>query len=59
VSCGPETVLYYNEAAYKRYPTPADINQAYAVASPSGEDPLMAVLTAVEAGLADPSNHYR
>ncbi len=58
VSDGPETILYYNEAAYKRYPTPADINQAYAAAPPSGEDPLVAVLTAVEVGLADPGNHY-
>ena len=30
VSDGPETILHYNEAVYKRYPTPADINQAYA-----------------------------
>lgn len=39
-------------------PTPADINQAYAAAPPSGEHPLVAVLSAVEAGLANPDNHY-
>ncbi len=43
---------------YKNYPEPADINQAYAAAAPSGEHPLVAVLTAVEAGLSDPENHY-
>ncbi|MDO7848503.1 hypothetical protein Q5H92_19205 [Hymenobacter sp. M29] len=58
VGYGPDTLLYYNETAYKRYPTPADINHAYAAAPPSGEHPLVAVLTAVEAGLADPANHY-
>ncbi|MCB2410930.1 hypothetical protein [Hymenobacter lucidus] len=58
VRYGPETILYYNEAVYKRYPTPADINQAYAAAPASGEHPLVAVLSAVEAGLADPTNHY-
>lgn len=58
VSYGPETIIYYNAEVYKHYPTPADINQAYAAASPSGEHPLVAVLTAVEAGLADPNNHY-
>lgn len=55
---GPDTIIYYNAQVYQRYPTPADINQAYAAAPPSGEHPLMAVLTAVEAGLADPNNHY-
>lgn len=58
MSYGPETILYYNAAVYKRYPTPADINQAYAAAPSSGEHPLVAVLTAVEAGLSDPANHY-
>jgi len=58
VSYGPEAILYYNAAVYKQYPTPADINQAYAAAPPLGEHPLMAVLTAVEAGLSDPANHY-
>lgn len=58
VSYGPETIMYYNAAVYKQHPTPADINQAYATAPPSGEHPLVAVLTAVEAGLADPANHY-
>ncbi|HEX8326062.1 MAG TPA: hypothetical protein VF629_00890 [Hymenobacter sp.] len=55
---GPDTIIYYNAQVYQRYPTPADINQAYAAAPPSGEHPLVAVLTAVEAGLADPNNHY-
>lgn len=58
VNYGPETIIYYNAEVYQRYPTPADINQAYAAASASGEHPLVAVLTAVEAGLADPANHY-
>lgn len=58
VSYGPETILYYNEVVYQQHPTPADINQAYAAAPPSGEHPLVAVLTTVEAGLADPANHY-
>ena len=58
VSYGPETIIYYNAAVYQQYPTPGDINQAYAAAPPSGEYPLVAVLTAVEAGLADPTNHY-
>jgi hypothetical protein len=58
VSYGPDTIIYYNAEVYKRYPTPADINQAYAAAPPSGEHPLVAVLTAVEAGLTDPNNHY-
>jgi len=58
VSYGPETILYYNATVYKKYPMPADINQAYAAAPLSGEHPLVAVLTAVEAGLADPANHY-
>ncbi|WP_223654127.1 hypothetical protein [Hymenobacter psoromatis] len=58
VDYGPDTVIYYNAEVYKRYPTPADINQAYAAAPPSGEHPLVAVLTAVEAGLADPTNHF-
>ncbi|UOR07717.1 hypothetical protein MUN82_22020 (plasmid) [Hymenobacter aerilatus] len=58
VSYGPETVLYYNAAVYKQHPTPADINQAYAAVPSSGEHPLVAVLTAVAAGLADPDNHY-
>ncbi|NML67893.1 hypothetical protein HHL22_22050 [Hymenobacter sp. RP-2-7] len=58
VDYGPETIRYYNEAVYQRYPTPAAINQAYAAAPPSGEHPLVAVLRAVEAGLADPNNHY-
>lgn len=42
----------------KQHPTPPEINQAYAAAPPAGEHPLVAVLTAVEAGLADPVNHY-
>lgn len=58
ISCGPDTIIYYNAEVYQRYPSPADINQAYAAASPSEEHPLVAVLTAVEAGLADPDNHY-
>lgn len=58
VSYGPDTIVYYNAAVYKQHPTPADINQAYAVTPPSGEHPLVAVLTAVTAGLADPNNHY-
>lgn len=58
VGYGPDTILYYNAEVYKRYPTPADINQAYAAAPPSGEHLLVAVLRAVEAGLADPDNHY-
>jgi hypothetical protein len=58
VSYGPETILYYNTEVYKQYPIPADINQAYAAVPPSGEHPLVAVLAAVEAGLADPANHY-
>lgn len=58
VSYGPDTVIYYNAAMHKQHPTPADINQAYAAAPPSGEHPLVAVLTSVEAGLADPANHY-
>ncbi len=55
VSYGPSTIVYYNAAVYNQHPTPADSNQAYAAA---GEHPLVAVLTAVEAGLADPANHY-
>lgn len=58
VNYGPDTIIYYNAEVYKHYPTPADINQACAVAPPSGEHPLVAVLMAVEAGLADPGNHY-
>ena len=58
VGYGPDTIIYYNAEVYKKYPTPADINQAYAAVPPSGEHPLVAVLTAVEAGLADPANHY-
>lgn len=58
VSYGPETILYYNAAVYKQHPTPNDINQAYAAVPSSGEHPLVAVLTAVAAGLADPDNHY-
>ena len=58
VSYEPETVIYFNAAVYQKYPAPADINQAYAVAPPSGEHPLGAVLTAVAAGLANPENHY-
>lgn len=58
VSYGPETILYYNVSVHKQYPTPADINQVYAAAPPSQEHPLVAVLTAVEAGLVDPANHY-
>lgn len=58
VNYGPETVLYYNAAVHRRHPTPAEINQAYAAAPPSDEHPLVAVLTAVEAGLADPANQY-
>lgn len=58
VSYGPETILYYNAAVYKQHPTPTDINQAYAAVPSSGEHPLVAVLTAVAAGLADPDNHY-
>ncbi len=55
---GSDTIIYHDAAAYKNYPSPADINQAYAAAPPSGEHPLVAVLTIVEAGLADPENHY-
>lgn len=58
VSYESETIVYYNEAVHKKYPTPADINQAYAAAPPTDEHPLVAVLTAVEAGLANPANHY-
>jgi len=58
VSYGPEAILYYNAVVYKQHPTLGDINQAYAAAPPSGEHLLVAVLTAVEAGLADPANHY-
>lgn len=58
VSYGPETIVYYNAGVYKNHPTPWDINQAYAAAPPSGEHPLVAVLTAVAAGLADPESHY-
>jgi len=58
VGYGPDTIIYYNAAVYQRYPSPADINQPYAAAPPSGEHPLVAVLTAVEAGLTDPDNHY-
>ena len=58
IGYGPDTIIYYNAEVYQRYPTPADINQAYAAAPPSGEHPLVAVLTAMEAGLADPANHY-
>lgn len=58
ISYGPDTIIYYNAAVYQRYPSPADINQAYAAAPPSEEHPLVAVLSAVEAGLADPANHY-
>lgn len=58
ISYGPETVIYNNAAVYKNHPGPAEMNQAYAAASPSGEHPLVAVLAAVEAGLADPENHY-
>lgn len=58
IGYGPDTIIYYNAEVHKRYPSPADINQAYAAALPSGEHPLAAVLTAVEAGLADPANHY-
>ena len=55
---GPDTIIYYNAEVYQRYPSPADVNQAYAAAPPSGEHPLVAVLTAVAARLADPDNHY-
>ena len=58
VSYGPETIIYYNATVYRQYPTPAAINQAYAAAPPSTEHPLVAVLTAVAAGLADPGNQY-
>ena len=58
VHYGPEAIIYHDAAAYKNHPTPADINQAYAAAPPSGEHPLVAVLTAIEAGLSDPENHY-
>lgn len=58
VSYGPETIIYYHAGVYRNHPTPADINQAYAAAPPPGEHSLVAVLTAVEAGLADPENHY-
>ena len=58
VSCGPDTIIYYNAEVYQRYPTPTDINQAYAAAPPSEKHLLVAVLRAVEAGLADPDNHY-
>jgi hypothetical protein len=55
---GPDTVIYYNAEVYQRYPTPATINQAYAAAPSAGEHSLVAVLTAMGEGLADPSNHY-
>jgi hypothetical protein len=58
IGYGPDTIIYYNADVYQRYPSPADINQAYAAAPPSEEHPLIAVLTAVEAGLVDPDNHY-
>jgi hypothetical protein len=58
ISYGPDTIIYYNAAVHQQHPSPADINQAFAAAPPSGEHPLVAVLTAVEAGLADPANHY-
>jgi hypothetical protein len=58
ISYGPETIIYYNAAVCRNYPTPTDINQAYAVAPPGAEHPLVAVLTAVAAGLADPNNQY-
>jgi len=58
VGYGPDTVIYYNEEVYKKHPTPDDINQAYALTPPAGEHPLVALLTAVAAGLADPGNHY-
>lgn len=58
ISYGPETIIYHNAAVHRNYPTPADINQAYAAAPSSGEHPLVAVLTAVAAGLVDPGNHY-
>ena len=54
----PETIVYYNGAVHSKHPSPADINQAYAAAPPTDEHPLVAVLTAVEAGLIDPANHY-
>lgn len=50
--------MYYNAQVYQRYPTPAEMNQAYAAAPAGGQHPLVAVLRAVEAGLADPDNHY-
>lgn len=58
VSYGPDTILYYNAVVYKEHPGPDAINQTYAAAPASGEHPLVAVLTAVAAGLADPANHY-
>ena len=58
VNYGPDTIVYYNAVVHQRHPSPTDINRAYAAAPPSDEHPLVAVLTAVEAGLADPANHY-
>jgi len=58
VSYGPETIIYYNRAVQQQYPTPAAIQPAHATASSAGEHPLVAVLTAVAAGLVDPHNHY-
>lgn len=58
VSYGAETVIYYNAAVHQNHPTLADSNHAYAAVPPTGEHPLVAVLTAVEAGLANPNNHY-
>lgn len=58
VSYEPASIIYYNAVVHKQHPTPADIKRAYAAAPPAGEHPLVAALTAVEAGLADPVNHY-
>lgn len=58
VAYGPETIVYHDSAAQQRYPTPADINQAYATTPAGEEHPLVAVLVAIAAGLPDPANHY-
>ncbi|AMR25446.1 hypothetical protein A0257_22400 (plasmid) [Hymenobacter psoromatis] len=57
ISYGPETIIYYSAGVHQNYPTLADMNQAYAAPLPSVH-PLVAVLTAIATGLADPANHY-
>ena len=54
---GPEHIVYANQQVYQQYPTLADGQQAPA-ATTAEEHPLVAVLTAVAAGLVDPANHY-